>query len=84
MCPAEELQVFFGAEAEVEGREPFLFCICFFFLYTSFVCVFVAEADRVGPVECEMLHSADKTRSLLILLDVETTSEDAGRDVLLG
>lgn len=45
MCPAEELQVFFAAETEEEGKEPFFF-------YTSFVCVFVAEADRVGPVEC--------------------------------
>lgn len=66
-----------------KGENLFFFAYVFF-SYTSFVCVFVAEADRVGPVECEMLHSADKTRSLLILLDVETTSEDAGRDVLLG
>ena len=48
------------------------------FLFFLFVCVFVAEAVRVGPEECEMLHSADKTRSLLILLDVEATSGGCG------
>lgn len=44
MCPAEELQVFFGAEAEEEGREPFLFCICFFFIYEF--CLRVCRRSR--------------------------------------
>lgn len=76
--------MFFGAEAEEEGREPFLFAYVFFFhIRVLFACL-SPKPTASAPVECEMLHSADKTRSLLILLDVETTSEDAGRDVLLG
>lgn len=67
-----------------KGENLFFFAYVFFFYIRVLFACLSPKPTASAPVECEMLHSADKTRSLLILLDVETTSEDAGRDVLLG